>query len=100
MAVLHPFILVGHPYSLKKLKELGFKTFSPWIDESYDEIEDESIRMYRVLNEIDKLCSKSLDELHEMYIEMWPILEHNYKRLYNYYDISLSNKVETVWNSL
>jgi len=56
--------------------------------------------MYRVLNEIDKLCSKSLDELHEMYIEMWPILEHNYKRLYNYYDISLSNKVETVWNSL
>ena len=100
MAVLHPFILVGHPYSLKKLKELGFKTFSPRIDESYDEIEDESIRMYRVLNEIDKLCSKSLDELHEMYIEMWPILEHNYKRLYNYYDISLSNKVETVWNSL
>ena len=100
MAVLHPFILVGHPYSLKKLKELGFKTFSHWIDESYDEEKDANIRMYKIFNEIDKLCSKSLDELHEMYIEMWPTLKHNYKRLYNYYDISLSNKIETIWNSL
>ena len=32
----HPFIYVGNTGSLKKLKEYGFKTFEPFIDESYD----------------------------------------------------------------
>ena len=33
---LHPFILVSIPGSLAALKELGYKTFHPWINESYD----------------------------------------------------------------
>ena len=31
-----PFIIFGNPNSLKKLKELGYKTFDKWWDESYD----------------------------------------------------------------
>ena len=33
---MHPFILLGQPYTLKHLKDKGFETFSEVIDESYD----------------------------------------------------------------
>jgi len=32
----HPFVLYGGRGSLGKLQQLGFRTFGPWIDESYD----------------------------------------------------------------
>ena len=35
-----PFIVLAGKHFLKNLKSLGFKTFSPVIDESYDEIDD------------------------------------------------------------
>jgi hypothetical protein len=35
-----PFIIMGNWNSLKKLKELGFKTFDKWWDESYDDEKD------------------------------------------------------------
>ena len=28
------------PHTLKKLRELGFKTFGSFIDETYDEVDD------------------------------------------------------------
>jgi hypothetical protein len=33
----HPFIVYGGPNYLSKLHKMGFKTFSDWIDESYDQ---------------------------------------------------------------
>ena len=37
-----PFVIVGGHHFLKRLRKMGFKTFSPLIDESYDnEIDDE-----------------------------------------------------------
>ena len=36
----HPFIIVGVDGALKSMRNLGFKTFSEFWDESYDEIED------------------------------------------------------------
>jgi len=35
----HPFILYGSHNDLHNLQALGFKTYSPWIDESYDTVE-------------------------------------------------------------
>jgi hypothetical protein len=32
----HPFMLVAGPGSLEYLRSYGFRTFAPWIDESYD----------------------------------------------------------------
>ena len=32
-----PFVLIGQKHSLKQLHELGYKTFHPFIDESYDD---------------------------------------------------------------
>ena len=73
----HPFLMIGCPNSLVKLREFGFKTFSPWIDESYDLELNHGKRMGMVINEIKKLCSMSIDELRGWYQNLIPILEHN-----------------------
>ena len=80
----HPFIVQGSPYMLKNIKKLGFKTFSPWIDESYDEEEDCLIRMELFTTEIKRICSMSVDEMHNWYYEMEDILVHNRNLIYNY----------------
>jgi len=80
---LHPFILVGNAHTLKKMREYGFKTFTPFIDESYDEIGDTTERFLEIEKQINNLCSKSLEELHEWYWSIEDILKHNYYHFYN-----------------
>jgi len=77
IANLTPFIIVSTPHFLEKIKELGFKTFHPWIDESYDEEEDNDKRFFMILDEIRRLCSMSKEEIHKWYYEMEHILKHN-----------------------
>lgn len=75
---LQPFITVGSPFTLEHLRNLGFETFSPYIDESYDKVTDPKARIELIFAEIDKLCSMSHDEIHNLYRELWPRLLHNY----------------------
>lgn len=72
-----PFILVGSPFTLQYLRTLGFQTFSPYIDETYDTITDPKMRMELIMQEIDRLCALSIKELHELYCELWPRLYYN-----------------------
>ena len=81
---LHPFIVVSAPYTLKRLHELGFKTFHPFIDESYDEIENHSERMNKILLELDKFREKSIDELQAWWVEILPILKYNQDVFFGY----------------
>ena len=74
---LHPFVIVGKPGILKQLKNWGFKTFSDFWDESYDEIEDDSDRMEIVYGLIKSLIIKSDDEWVELTKKLLPILIHN-----------------------
>lgn len=74
---LQPFIHVGSPRLLANLRSIGFQTFSPYIDESYDEILDPHERLEMIFHEIDRLCSMSLDEIHQLYCDLWPRLLHN-----------------------
>jgi hypothetical protein len=79
----HPFIILGCPNSLKKLKEFGFKTFHPLINESYDTEFNHGKRMGMIVDEVERLCSMSFDELKTWYKELIPILKHNRDVLYN-----------------
>lgn len=79
---LQPFLIISTPNYLKEFKELGFKTFDKWWDESYDEIEDNNKRLDAILKIISDLSKLSLDELKKMYLEMIPILEHNYDNVF------------------
>jgi hypothetical protein len=75
-----PFILVGPAHNLKYLREYGFKTFSYFWNESYDDIEDPVLRIEAIGRLLKKICTYPLHELEEMLREMRPILEHNYNR--------------------
>lgn len=76
-----PFILAAPPRTLQFLREEGFKTFSEFWDESYDEIEIHRDRLLKIFEIIDYIDSKSINELQEMYNKMKPILDHNYNLL-------------------
>jgi hypothetical protein len=59
-----PFLVYGGQYYLKDLRSLGFQTFDPWLDESYDLVKDpelracaviESLNNFSKLNELEKI---------------------------------------------
>ena len=74
---MQPFIVIGRPYMLKYLKELGFKTFDWLIDETYDTIEDNNTRMKLIITEIEKLNKMDFNLLKEKIHNSYDILEHN-----------------------
>jgi hypothetical protein len=76
-----PFILVAPPRTLELLHNQGYKTFSEFWDESYDNVENHNDRLIKIFELIELLESKSMAELEEMYEKMQPILEHNHKQL-------------------
>ena len=80
---LQPFIHVGSPFLLDYLKKIGFQTFAPYIDESYDKEADPVKRMELIFNEIDRLCNMSIDQIHQLYCDLWPRLLHNYEHFKN-----------------
>jgi hypothetical protein len=81
-----PFILLGDYGSLKELKRLGFKTFEPFIDESYDMEQNPKKRFKKIEIELAKLKNKSIQEIHDWYYSIKDILVYNRNHLYYYYD--------------
>ncbi len=53
----HPFIVVAPAGFLKKLRELGFRTFGGILNEHYDEMENHRDRLNSVVAEIQRLCN-------------------------------------------
>ena len=78
-----PFIALAPVNYLKELKRLGFKTFSDFWDESYDDIEDSKERYLKVSNLILELNSKSIEELNELYQQVKDIVIFNRNYLNN-----------------
>ena len=77
----HPFIVVGRPHLLKYLREIGFKTFDWLIDETYDTIEDNDLRMSMIIAEIKKINKLSSYEIHTLIHKNFDILEYNHNLL-------------------
>jgi hypothetical protein len=79
----HPFILIAPYKTLSLMKTLGYKTFSPFIDESYDDIENDMERMKYILKEVQRLDSLNEDELANFIKNLIPIAEYNFNLLLN-----------------
>ena len=77
-----PFIVFASTSYLCYLRQMGFKTFSEFWDESYDGHEGRD-RFVKILELIDSLANKSTTELEQMYQGMQDILDHNYNLLLN-----------------
>jgi len=82
ITAFQPFIAVNGHHHMKKLKELGFKTFHPHIDETYDTIQNSAVRFYLITKEISRLCSMTKQEIHDWYWEMEDILKYNHSYYY------------------
>ena len=74
---MQPFLQVNFFNSLKHLRELGYKTFHPFINEDYDNVMDDFERIDTLFNEILRLSKLSDNEIKELMINLLPILEHN-----------------------
>ena len=77
----HPFILVCHTGAIAWLKKLGFKTFSNWWDESYDQEPDPVKRMQMVCDILLDLSKLQHTECYGLYQSMEKVLRHNYTHL-------------------
>ena len=84
-----PFIVFGNPYTLKKLHQLGYKTFDRWWDESYDTETDLKKRFDKILSILEMISKLSLDELLGLKNEMRDVLIYNY--LHFFKDTELQN---------
>ena len=78
---LHPFILLGNPFSLQKLREFGYRTFDRWWDESYDLETDYLKRISKILKVMETISEWSKDKCIAVTQEMEEVLVHNFYNL-------------------
>jgi len=94
IVAMHPFILLCYPGALDKLRQMGYRTFFPFIDETYDTIEDPEERFEAVWREIVRLSQKTTEEWIQWQTDIKEIVEHNHNHFFvnkNY----LSTEVES-----
>ena len=73
-----PFILAGPSKSLEHIKKrFGYKTFHPYIDESYDNEDDDMKRLEMIKIEIDKFSNKSKEEKDQFLNDVKDICVYN-----------------------
>jgi len=95
----HPFIIVARPYALEKLKELGYKTFSPWIDERYDTIENDDERLEFIVNEIQRLCLLDTDAKNLFMKNIAEVVDYNKNKFFDKTNYTLTPNPLAVLNN-
>jgi hypothetical protein len=78
-----PFVINGDSGSLQYLKDMGFKTFEKFWDESYD-ADDDHTKITKICKIVEYVCGLDTHELLTLYEAMRPILIHNYNLLKQY----------------
>lgn len=81
----HPFIIMGSPHMLSLLKTLGYKTFHPYIDESYDAESNLTSRKDMVIREIEKIINMNENDRHDLFLAISEITKFNFHHLQNYH---------------
>ena len=76
----HFFIVHGNHLYLQKIRELGFKTFGNYFDESYDLEPDPNKRIEKIADLIDSLRNFNWQDA---YLSSQKIREHNYNLFWN-----------------
>lgn len=79
----HPFILLNKAHSLKALRELGYKTFSPFINESYDDETNHEKRLLMIVDEVKRLSMFTDNQWIEWQHCIKEIVEHNFNVIMN-----------------
>jgi len=77
-----PFMLLAAPGNLAYLKSYGFKTFDSVIDESYDLIQDNDLRIQAVVDQLHWYCNLTPDEKTNIIQQLEPIIDYNFHHFY------------------
>jgi hypothetical protein len=74
-----PFILLHQPFALRRLRDIGYRTFHTIWDENYDEITNVADRFNTIMDLIESLNNREdfLDIMHKCE----EIVEHNFQML-------------------
>jgi hypothetical protein len=78
IACRHPFMIMGNKDSMKMMRQIGYKTFDGFIDESYDSLPTHD-RLNMIIESIKKV-NQIKDKL-SWFKEMSEIIEYNYDTL-------------------
>lgn len=73
-----PFVVFGDASYIPYLKELGFRTFDKWWDESYDVETTIDGKIQKVVSVVSSIYQKTPEELNAILVEMRDDLIHNH----------------------
>lgn len=94
IANLHPFIFIGSAGGLRVLREKGYQTFAPFIDERYDLETNPYKRMAMICKEVQRLSWQSLWTMADWYDSIFPVLVHNKQVLLSKQEDEEANIIE------
>lgn len=80
IATNHPFMVMGNKNSLKKMREIGYRTFDQYIDQSYDDLPTHE-RLEYIIESLKKL--ENIKDKLSWFKSMKNDVEHNYTVLTN-----------------
>ena len=92
---------------LKKLKELGFKTFDKWFNEDYDNYDKLDDRVSAIVNEIKRLSEFPIGKLKDIRLEMNSTIEYNKYKHFSLYrktldpidEFGLLGQLNNIWKN-
>jgi hypothetical protein len=101
----HPFLLGAGPGALKYLQQYGFRTFSPWINESYDDEPDHHRRLEMIVEELHRIDQLPPQEFNELLNNLQSAADHNRKRFYSddffqQVQSELVDNLHSAWNKV
>jgi len=78
IACTRPFIMFATPFFLEDMRNLGYKTFSPYIDESYDTEVDNYKRLNMIVQEVNRICNLPKEDYDTLISNCKEIAEYNF----------------------
>jgi hypothetical protein len=78
----HPFIIIGVRGSLKAMRDMGFKTFSEFWDESYDEEDEPRYRLWKIVQLCRDIATWDNEKIIDFKRRVKPIVEHNFNAVF------------------
>jgi len=92
------FIIFGAMGSLQILRDMGYKTFDHILNNSYDTIEDTTIRWKTAMDMVTTLLNRSIMQIHDMYIKSQEDIIHNQKLFNTTKDDRLNTIIKELLN--
>lgn len=81
---LQPFLIAGPSHYLMEIRNMGFKTFDGFIDESYDEEVDNKLRLEKVISELIRISNLPIEVLKHKLKEFENVLIYNQMKLLSF----------------